>query len=98
MNSERSPGAGRGMTGVAAPVRRVHLPEIVVAHIGVQVQNAAKCSASEKAAHLFHRGLVAPLVPDAEHAAGLFACCQNPLRTGGCKRERLLAKDPLTGC
>src|SRR4029079_340576 len=34
MNSERCPGAGRGVAGVAAPVRRIHLPEIVVAYIG----------------------------------------------------------------
>jgi len=36
-------------------------------------------------------------VTDTKNAAGLFACRQDPLRTGRCKRERFLTKNLLAG-
>ena len=97
MDAERGPGAGRRMLGIAPPVRRVHLAEIVVADIGVHVQQAAERAALEQAAHLLHRRLVAPFMPDAEHAAGFGAGRQDPLRAGGGERQRLLAEHLLAG-
>ena len=97
MNSERRPGAGWSVTGVATPVRRIHFSEIVVTYIGVHVQYAPECSAVEQTAHFFHRGFVSSLMADTKYAARLFACRQNPLRTGRCKRERFLTKNLLAG-
>ena len=76
---------------------RSHLAEIVVAHIGVHVQYAAKCSTVERRRIFFHRGFVSSLMADTKHAAGLFACRQDPLCTGRRKRERFLTKNLLAG-
>ena len=75
MDAERGPGAGRRMLWIAPPVRRIQLAEITVADIGVHVQDAPEYAALEQPAHFFHRWLVAPLVPDAEHAADFCAGC-----------------------
>src|SRR5262245_46260618 len=97
MNPERCPGAGRSVTGVAPPVRRIHFPKIGVTHIGVHVQNTAECSAVKQTTHFLHRGLVPPLVTDTKHATGFCAGGQNPLRAGGGKREWLFTKNLLAG-
>src|SRR3954471_8230059 len=92
MNAERRPSAGRGVLWITPPIRRAHLAEVVMADIGVHMQDAAERAALIETAHFLHRGFVAAFVAAAEHAAGRLAGRQNAL--GACCRQgqRLLAE------
>src|SRR5262249_10478921 len=71
VNAQGGPGTGRCMARIASPVRRIHLAEIVVADIGVHVQQAPEFAALKQASHLFHRRFVSPFMADAECAPGI---------------------------
>ena len=61
------------------------------------MQDAAERAAFEQPPHLFHRRLIAAFMPDAEHAAGLVARLENPLRAGRGERQRFFAEHLLAG-
>ena len=61
------------------------------------MQDLPELTAQDRLQQVLHRRLEAPLVPDAEHDAGLLACVDHALRACGGQRQRLLAEHLLPG-
>src|SRR6185437_372510 len=97
VDTERGPGAGGRVTRIAPPVRRVHVAEVVVADIGVHVEDAPERTAFEQEPHLLQRRLVAALMADAEHATLFRRGGEDALGARSAERQRLFAEHLLAG-
>ncbi len=80
MDARRRHAASRRMGRVEAPVVGVERQELVVAEVGLDLQDAAEPARIDVGQELGHRRLEAALVPHAEHEAGVAAEVHEALR------------------